>query len=283
MTVRLSHNAYGKHNVRVSKIKRDAADPSRHEFIEATVNITLQGDLEDAYTRGDNRNVVATDTCKNTVYVVAKDDPFETIEAFGLTLAKHFLAQYSHMTHVLVELRQHLWHRLGDCGHGFTGSDNETPTARIELTRGGAPSLSSGIDQLMIAKTTATGFKDFHRDEYRTLPDTDDRILATVVTALWHYSQHEIDHAGVRARVRQAMLDKFLDHYSRSVQETLMLMGQAVIDACGEVSSIELTMPNKHHIPFNLDPFGRTNQNDVFVVTDEPYGYITATVTREVD
>ena len=85
MPVRLSHNAYGKHRVRVSKIKRDAADPSRHEFIEASVNVTLEGEMEDAYAKGDNRNVVATDTCKNTVYVVAKDDPFDTIESFGFS------------------------------------------------------------------------------------------------------------------------------------------------------------------------------------------------------
>lgn len=143
--------------------------------------------------------------------------------------------------------------------------------------------LSSGIDELMIAKTTETGFKDFHRDEFRTLPDTDDRILATVVTAVWKYSHYDVHHAGLRSRARQAMLDKFLDHYSRSVQETLMMMGQAVLDACVEVSSIQLTMPNKHHIPFNLDPFGRTNENDVFMVTDEPYGFITATVTRETE
>ena len=281
MTVRLSHNAYGKHNVRVSKIKRDASDPSHHEFIEATVSVTLQGDLEDAYTRGDNRNVVATDTCKNTIYVVAKDDPFETIESFGLALAKHFLDQYAHLTAVVVDLRQKVWHRLSDCSHGFIGSDSETPTARIRLTRGRAPSLSSGIADLMIAKTTQTGFKDFHRDEYRTLADTDDRILASVVTTNWTYSQPDIDHAQVRSQARKAMLDKFLDHYSRSVQETLMLMGKAVIDACDVIDSIQLTMPNKHHIPFDLQPFGRTNQNDVFVVTDEPYGYITATVTRD--
>jgi urate oxidase len=282
MNIRLTHNAYGKHKVRVSKIKRNPRDPAQHEFIEASVNVTLQGDLEDAYTSGDNRNVVATDTCRNTVYVVAKEDPFETIESFGIALSKHFLAQYSQMSHVLVELRQHLWHRLGACGHGFSGCDNETPTAQIELSRGGSPLLTSGIDQLMIAKTTQTGFKDFHRDQFRTLPDADDRILATVVTAAWQYSVPNVQHAAVRARARQAMLDTFLDHYSRSVQETLMLMGRSVIDTCDEVASIQLTMPNKHHIPFNLDPFGLTNNNDVFVVTDEPYGYITATVTRQV-
>ncbi len=280
MGVRLSHNAYGKHSVRVSKIRRDPANPGHHEFIEASVNVTIQGDLEDAYIHGDNRNVVATDTCKNTVYVVAKDDSFVSIESFGLALAKHFLGQYSHFAQVTIEIRQHTWHRLGDCGHGFIGSDSETPTARIELTRGQDPVLAAGIDGLMIAKTTATGFKDFHRDEFRTLADTDDRILASVVTSDWIYTHCEIDHAGVRAKVRLALLNKFLDHYSRSVQETMMLMGKAVLEACEEISSIRLTMPNKHHIPVNLEPFGRVNQNDVFVVTDEPFGYITAKVTR---
>ena len=283
MTVRLSHNAYGKHGVRVSKIKRDPADPVRHEFMEVTVNVTIEGDLVDAFTGGDNRKVVATDTCKNTIYVVAKDDPLETIESFGLALANHFINQYAHFTRVVVELRQQLWHRLSDCGHGFTGSDRETPTGRIELSRGGLPLLAAGIDDLMIAKTTQTGFKDFDRDEYRTLPDTDDRILASVVTAQWTYTRHEIDHAGLRAKARRVMLDKFLDHYSRSVQETLMLMGKAVIDACDDIDSIRLTMPNKHHIPVDMQPFGRTNLNDVFVVTDEPFGYITGTVSREQD
>jgi urate oxidase len=47
------------------------------------------------------------------------------------------------------------------------------------------------------------------------------------------------------------------------------------------VKEIGLIMPNKHHIPFNLEPFGMQNNNDIFIATDEPYGYITGTVTRE--
>jgi len=281
MGVRLVQNAYGKHNVRVSKIKRRHADRALHDFIEASINVTLRGDLDDAYIRGDNRKIVATDTCKNTIYVLAKDDPFETIESFGIVLATHFLNQYLHLNHVLVELRQHVWHRLQDCSHGFIGSDAETPTATIELSRDGQPKLISGIEQLMIAKTTQSGFADFHRDEYRTLPDTHDRILASVLSARWEYRDVDVDHAADRAKIRDALLASFLDHYSRSVQETLMLLGKAAIETCESITSINLTMPNKHHLPVNLQPFGRSNENDVFVVTDEPFGYITATVSRD--
>ncbi|MEM9417545.1 MAG: factor-independent urate hydroxylase [Planctomycetota bacterium] len=276
----LSHNAYGKHRVRVSKIKRSATDPQHHEFIEATVAVTLEGDLAEAYTVGDNSNVVATDTCRNTVYAKAKDDPFETIESFGVTLAEHFLSQYDHLTKATVELREHRWHRLDGHAHCFTGSDGETPTATVVAERGQATRISAGLDDLMIAKTTQTGFENFHRDEYRTLPDTDDRIFATVLTAIWDYASPATDFAAARSAIRDAMLTKFTDHYSKSVQETLYLMANAGLDACADAASITLTMPNKHHLKFNLEPLGRSNANEVFHVTDEPYGYITGTVTR---
>jgi len=284
MSHSLTHNAYGKHHVRVSKIKRPRSGNDQssapHELIEASVNITLEGDLDAAYTVGDNTNVVATDTCKNTVYVLAKDDPFDTIESFGLTVAEHFLKQYDHLRKATVSLTEHRWHRLLDCPHAFTGSDGETPTATVVAERGQATTLVAGLDHLMIAKTTQTGFENFHRDEFRTLADTDDRIFATVLAAEWAYASTDADFATARQAIRNAALAKFIDHYSKSVQETLYLMGQAALDACSDITSITLTMPNKHHLKANLDPFKRDNDNEVFMVTDEPYGYITGTVSR---
>jgi len=281
----LTHNAYGKHHVRVSKVKRSASDSNHHEFIEASVAVTLEGDLAASYTVGDNANIVATDTCRNTVYAKAKDDPFDTIESYGITLAEHFLSQYEHLNQATVELREHRWHRINGHAHCFTGSDGETPTAVVVAKRDQPTTVSAGLDDLMIAKTTQTGFENFHRDDYRTLPDTDDRIFATVLAANWDYAPPEAngsaDYAASRKLVRDAMLAKFTDHYSKSVQETLYLMANAALDACADVSSITLTMPNKHHLKFNLEPLGRTNDNEIFHVTDEPYGYITGTVTRE--
>lgn len=278
----LTHNAYGKHHVRVSKIKRPPETPDRHEFIEASVDVTLEGELESSYTQGDNANVVATDTCKNTVYVLAKDDPFDTIESFGLTVAQHFLKQYDHLHRATVTLREHRWHRLLDCPHAFAGSDGETPTATVVAERGMDPTVTAGLDHLMIAKTTQTGFENFHRDAFRTLPDTDDRIFATVLTASWNYASppSALDFNRCRDVIRQAMLAKFIDHYSKSVQETLYLMGRAALDACADVASVTLSMPNKHHLKVDLSPFERENANEVFMVTDEPYGFITGTVAR---
>lgn len=286
MSVRLSHHVYGKQSVRVSKIKRDPSDPSNHELIEARVNVFLEGDFDAAYTIGDNQNVVATDTCKNTVYVLAKDDPFDTIESFGSTVAKHFLSQYAHVSRASIEIAEHTWQTLAECPHAFSGSNQETPTVRVIATRDQPLQITSGLDDLMIAKTTQSGFANFHRDEFRTLPDATDRILATSLKAEWTYSTEAIASGSLnfsqhRMNVRAAMMNRFVDHYSKSVQETLMLMGQAAIEACDAVESITMTMPNKHHIPFNLAPFDRENNNDVFIVTDEPAGHICATIDRE--
>lgn len=58
-------------------------------------------------------------------------------------------------------------------------------------------------------------------------------------------------------------------------------MGQEVLTQFDAVKEISLIMPNKHHIPFNLEQFGMKNKNEIFAATDEPFGYITGTVVRE--
>jgi len=278
MGARLTSNRYGKGEVRVSKIKRDG---DRHHFVEASITVELEGDFADSYTDGDNRHVIATDSIRNTVYITARRHDWPSIEALGLTLARHFLETYPQVSHATVTLDEHRWHRIGDAPGAFTGSDGETPTAMVQLDRGATPAVTSGIDQLMIAKTKHSGFAGFVDDPYRTLKDTDDRVFATVLTADWLYTSAEVDFVQQREVIRAALLDKFARHRSDSVQQSLYLMGQAALDATDTIDAVNLTMPNKHHLKFNLEPFGLDNPNDVFHVTDEPYGWIQGTVERD--
>lgn len=310
MTAHLVHQSYGKHRVRVSKIKRPRQSPACqeiHELVEVAVDVELQGAFDPAYTAGDNSMVIATDTCRNTIYALAKDDSLDSIESFGVTIGNHFLRQYAHVNHVTVRLSGRRWHRLLDCPHGFIGTDSETPSAVVTARRDTdfVTTVHGGLENLMVAKTTQSGFSDFHRDEFRTLADTTDRILATSMSASWAYAAEtpipetpipEISIPETRAAetgtsetrnfitaresIRSALLATFINHYSRSVQETLYKMAQAALAATDAIDSITLTMPNKHHIPFNLAPLDRVNDNEVFVVTDEPFGFISATVNR---
>jgi urate oxidase len=76
------------------------------------------------------------------------------------------------------------------------------------------------------------------------------------------------------------MLETFAEHASASVQHTLYAMGEAVLERHPEVAEVRLSLPNKHHIPVDLAPFGLENRNEIFVATDEPFGLIEATIRR---
>ena len=77
------------------------------------------------------------------------------------------------------------------------------------------------------------------------------------------------------------MLEVFAGHDSESVQHTLYAMAEAALAACAEVAEITITMPNRHNLLVDLEPFGLDNPNEIFVATDQPFGVIEATVRRQ--
>jgi urate oxidase len=214
---------------------------------------------------------------KNTVYALAKDRGAEEIEEFALALSDHFLGNNPPASRVDVAIEERLWDRLG--WTAFEGSSNERRTARVSRSRSGV-AVESGLKDLLILKSTHSGFSGFKRDAYTTLKETTDRILATSLTAEWSHASPDGPFAGSWGAVRRTMLDAFSVHDSLSVQHTLYAMGEAALDGHPGLSEIRLTMPNKHHLLVDLSPFGRKNENEVFVATEEPYGLIEATMTR---
>ncbi|MDB5294306.1 MAG: pucL [Phycisphaerales bacterium] len=282
MATVLTHNSYGKSAVRLTKVVRRGR---LHELFEIDAAIQLEGDFEPAYRAGDNRAVVATDTVKNTVYVLAKENDFESVEAFALILARHFPATYPQVTTATVELTRATWRRIEVDGqphdHAFTGGGPQRRYAKAVAARGGvAPTLTGGVRDLLVLKTTASEWRDFHADRYRTLRDATDRILATKVNADWAYSALDTDFPVAAAAIDAAVLTTFATRHSLGVQQTLLEMGEAALAACPAIDSIGFELPNLHRIPFNLDPFGLKFEQDVFVATDEPYGLIKGTVSR---
>ena len=129
-------------------------------------------------------------------------------------------------------------------------------------------------------KTSRSAFAGYPRDEFTTLPETHDRLLATALTTSWTYRDTDIEYGAVFRAVRAALLDAFARHDSLSVQHTLYAMGQVVLDTIETVDTITLEMPNRHHLPIDLTRFGMENRNEIFVATEEPHGVITATLSR---
>jgi len=282
MKIKLTKNAYGKNAVNLSKITRHS---DRHEFKQISVNVSLQGDFETAHTIGDNSKILPTDTQKNTVYALAKEHFNASIEEFGLHLSNHFLSNNLQLSEARIEIEEHLYSRLSfgntEHPHAFISRGDEKHIAIIEQSRQGIKA-SCGIRDLLILKTTDSGFENYIRDQYTTLKETADRILATKCEVLWNYNSSQLDFTSLYNAIRETLLETFAGHKSLSVQQTLYAMGKEVLKKYSEVDEISLIMPNKHHILFNLAQFGIENTNEVFIATDEPFGYITGTVSREV-
>jgi urate oxidase len=281
----LSANRYGKSGIRLVKVRRPPRSSTQagaaHELVDLTIDVRLEGDFDAVYTAGDNRGCVATDTMKNTVYAFARQDPIAHIEAFAIRLAEHF-ATKDGVVRARVSIAEHRWERVSAAGrphpHAFVQPDNEQWTTSV-TREGGGSEVISGLNNLIILKTTGSAFAGFPRDRYTTLEDTDDRILATSVSATWRYRRGTKDF-GARARIRQRLIETFAEHDSRSVQHTLYAMAESALDACDVVSEVTLSLPNRHHVLVDLAPFGLDNPNEVFVPTEEPHGLIEATVKR---
>jgi urate oxidase len=281
MGIKLWTNNYGKSRVRLVRITRRE---ETHHLKDISVDIQFEGDFEEAHTRGDNRKLLPTDTMKNTVYALAAQRPVGEIEEFGVRLAEHFLGTNPQVRNVRVGLREKLWVRIPVRGQphpwAFVGGGPERRTALVSATRAGH-STQAGIEDLQVLKSHQSAFEGYIKGPYTTLPETRDRIFATAVKANWSYSRHDVAFGRCWEGVRTVLLEAFAQHPSESVQHTLFAMAGAVLEAFGEIDAIRLSMPNHHHLPVNLEPFGIENHNEVFVATDEPQGLIEAVVRRD--
>jgi urate oxidase len=286
MPHQISTQSYGKSRIRLTKVDRES---DVHEIVELSVDIELDGDFDAAYTRGDNSLVIPTDTIKNTVYAFARElDPGE-LETFAWTLGSHFVESFEHVSHAAVRITETPWQRLAIDGqehpHAFLGASTERNTCQavVELAKGGEElegAIECGLEGLMLLKTSESGFSNFLKDEFTILPETDDRILATNVTAKWAYNDTPDDWRKIRQRIRTILIREFTTRFSPSVQATLFEMASAVLGAEPVVEEINLSMPNLHRNLIDLKPFELDNANILFVPTDEPHGIITASVTR---
>jgi urate oxidase len=277
----LAWNRYGKSRVRLVKVRRPRA-AAPHEIVDLTIDVQLEGAFDAVYVEGDNRACLATDTMKNTVYALARRDPIAHVEAFALRLADHFAAKPA-VSRVRISAVEQRWDRIAVGGrphpHAFVQPGGEQWTAVVTRDANAPARVASGVANLVVLKTTDSAFSGFPRDELTTLPETEERILATSITASWAYSSPTVDFSA-REAVRRALVETFAGHASRSVQHTLYAMGEAALAACADVAEITLTLPNRHHLLVDLQPFGLDNPNEIFVATDQPFGLIEATIRR---
>lgn len=281
MAVKIVHDNYGKSRIRLMKIERRG---KTHRLQNITVAIAFEGDFDEVHTVGDNSLVLPTDTMKNTVYTLAHQTrEIEEIEVFARRLADYFLAENSQVNRVVIDIAEHGWTRISVDGapheHSFTKDGDEKRTAKITATRDAA-TIECGVENLIVLKTTKSGFVGFVKDRFTTLPETADRIFATSITAKWRYGDADAATREAWQNARQTILEIFARHDSLSVQHTLYAMGEAVLEKIPVIAEISLSLPNIHCLPVDFTRFEMENDNRIFIPTDEPHGLIEARLSR---
>ena len=276
-TVVLGKNQYGKAENHVVRINRDT---DRHEIRDLVVTSQLRGDLEEVHTLGDNAHCVPTDTQKQTVFAFAQQYGIESPEQFLLKLADNFTGEFEWITGGRWAAQEYAWNRINDHDHCFVQHKDEVRTA-VVVADGEERTVISGFKDLTVLKSTQSGFTGYPKDKYTVLPETEDRIMSTDVATRWRYNTTDVDYDAVYENVKKIILTKFTDHYSKALQETLYLMGKAVIEAHPEIDEIKFSCPNKHHFVYDLGFCGLENDKETHWAADRPYGLIEATIQRK--
>ncbi|MET3807432.1 urate oxidase [Nakamurella sp. UYEF19] len=286
MAIVLGANQYGKAEVRLVYVDRSTPV---HVITDINVTSQLIGDFTDNYLTGANGKVIATDTQKNTAYALARKGGVGAIEEFALRLARNYVGTYDYVTGARMEVEQYAWDRIatakGPHDHSFVKGSSAVRNTVVRKD-GADETVISGVTGLVVLKSTGSEFHGFPDVPYTSLVETDDRVMATSVSARWVYaspgkSAPELDWDGIFTSVEAILLEQFATVHSLALQQTLFCMGRSVLEAHPEISEIRLSMPNIHHFVVDLSKWDLDNPNQVFYAADRPYGLIEAAVVRD--
>ncbi|KAI9846769.1 MAG: hypothetical protein M1837_003618 [Sclerophora amabilis] len=293
----LSSARYGKDNIRVCKVHRDE-ESKVQTVVEMTVCVLLEGDIDVSYTKADNSVVVATDTMKNTVHIMAKQHPVTPPELFAAIVGTHFIDTYKHIHAAHIKVITHRWTRIPIDGrlhpHSFFRDGAETRNVEAVVRENRSISIRSAIAGLLVLKSTGSQFHSFIRNEYTTLPEVWDRILSTEVDCGWTWksftgldavtsSVPKFDAAWEASR--NITLKTFAEDSSASVQNTMYKMCDQILDAIPSVEAVDYSLPNKHYFEIDLSwhkGLKNTGKDaEVYAPQSNPNGLIQCTVTRQ--
>jgi urate oxidase len=219
-----------------------------------------------AYTQGDNRLVVATDTMKNFIHRESLACDGATLEEWLMFVGRRFLETYPHMERLrlsAVEIPFDPELVPSADGDGFAASTrlfaprhDDRSHARLELERSpdGAvrvADLAAGRRDLQLIKLTGSSFADFARDDYTTLPERSDRPLYVHLDVGWRYAdaQDALDASHVRyvageqiADLVAAVFERFV---SLSIQHLVNEMGNAILERFPQLTEVSFEAQNR--------------------------------------
>lgn len=302
---------YGKADVKVYRthaepltgitpIPESPFDGRENILAAAEIEVIVRGtQFLDAYTRGDNRLVVATDTMKNFIHAASLRARARTLEEWLLDVGTAFLDTYPHMERLTMLGRDLPFPAAivpAADGDGFESSDrlfsrdrSDYGSARLELARdeGGAVRITdheSGRRELQLIKITGSAFADFARDEHTTLPERRDRPLYIWCDIGWSYADasHAVlgDPSKYVASEQVADLANAVFHefVSLSIQHLVNEIGIRMLDRWPQLASASFDAQNRlWDVGAEADD-GRTK---TYADPRPPYGHIGLVLRRD--
>ena len=231
----------------------------------AEIEIVVHGtQFLDAYTQGDNRLVVATDTMKNFIHAVSLRARARALEEWLLEVGTAFLDTYPHMERLTMLGRDLPFPSVvipGAAGFGaserlFTRDRCDFATASMELARDSDGSVTitgheSGRRELQLIKITGSAFADFARDEHTTLPERRDRPLYIWCDIGWRYtdaSDAVLADPGryvAAEQVADLAVAVFHDFVSLSIQHLLNEIGVRMLESWPQLAEVSFDAQNR--------------------------------------
>ncbi len=295
-----TYRTYANPLTGVTEIPESSFTGRPNTLLAAEIDVQVLGTaFLPAYTEGDNRLVVATDTMKNFIHRESLAFEGSTLEEWLLFVGRRFLDTYPHMERLRVtgvEIPFEPALVPSDGGEGYEASDvlyarqhNDRSTARLEIDRSGngveATDLVSGRQGLQLIKLTGSAFADFARDEYTTLPERRDRPLYIHLDVAWRYDRPQSclapDHATYVCGEQVADLVAAVFHrfVSLSIQHLVNEIGHAMLERWPQLSEVSFEAQNR------LWDLAVTSQQDerlkVYCDPRPPYGMIGLVLRRD--
>jgi len=301
---------YGKADVRVYRTHAEpltGITPIPESPFAGRENVLAAAEIEvivhgtqflEAYTKGDNRLVVATDTMKNFIHAASLTARCRTLEEWLLEVGSAFLDTYPHMERLTMLGAELPFPAAIVPGEGgFEASDRlfsrdrcDAGSARLELARTDDGSVvitdhESGRRNLQFIKVTGSAFADFARDEHTTLPERRDRPLYIWLNIGWRYT--DASHAVLADPARYVAAEQvadlanavFHEFVSLSIQHLVNEMGARMLERWPQLAEVSFDAQNR------LWDLGGQSADDPRIRTyadpRPPYGHIGLVLRRD--
>jgi urate oxidase / 2-oxo-4-hydroxy-4-carboxy-5-ureidoimidazoline decarboxylase len=264
----------------------------------AEVEVVVRGtQFIDAYTKGDNRLVVATDTMKNFIHAASLDARARCLEEWLLEVGTAFLDTYPHMERLTMVGRDLPFPAaVVPAADGFDASDRlfsrdrcDFGAARLELARDASGTVEisdheSGRRDLQLIKITGSAFADFARDEHTTLPERRDRPLYIWCDVGWTYA--DAADAVLRDPARYVASDQvadlanavFHEFVSLSIQHLVNEIGTRMLERWPQLASVSFDAQNRL---WDLGAEADDGRTKTYADPRPPFGHIGLVLRRD--